>query len=269
MVQDPRVKDPAPKALKRAKSSRGTKKSKQSIFRDPTVRTMGFIAIGLVVFYLAVIISSILVGVLANNQPQTMTERDLSRYRDQIESGSVDEEVWAGYAEALMGMNQMDAAQKALDDAKAKKVEDNQVRRLYLVQAQVYYKTEKYSKAISTAKAGMKLLEDQRKADTEQLYAGGDPTKLTATGLPEQYWTMVTVIAQSYEGLGKDKDVLDALDYYVANNKTAADIIEWRGDVYARTGKKDKALADYENAIRFSGDDATTKRLQDKIDGVK
>ena len=251
------------------KPSRRNKGAALSIFRDPTVRLMGFVAVGLVVFYLIVIISSILVGVLANSQPKTMVERDLSRYKEAIEAGSVDEEVWAGYATALMSMGQDSAAQRVLNDAKARKVEDNQKRRLYLVQSQLYYKSEEYKKALDTANAGMDLLEEQLKTDIKNLYSGGDPTELTATKLPEQYWFMVTIVAQSYEGLGKDKDAIEALNYYILNKPTAADIIEWRGDVYARMGEKDKALADFENAIRFAEDDAATQRIQDKIDGVK
>lgn len=255
------------KALKSAPGGRPAKRP--SIFRDPRVRLMGFIAIGLVIFYLVLIISSILMGVLASDQPSTGAEKDIALYSAMIDAGAIDEAVWAGYALALADQGQMTRAQQILDDAADAGIGDNQVRALYSVQALVYQRQGMYEEAIATAEEGMELLQTQGEADLAALRAGGNPTPLTATGLPGSYFEMQVIIAECYEELGDDEKVIELLTAHLEKNGTAADILEWRGDVYARTGKSAEAVADWTKAMQFLGEPDEIERVQTKIDGVE
>lgn len=254
---------------KRASGARPPAKKRPSIFRDPWVRRAGFVAVGLVILYLVFVISAILVGVLASDQPKTAAERDLTVYKKMIDAGSVEEKYWAGYADALVDLGQYGRAQEVLDQAEEVGVADVRVRLLYVVQTQLFYDTEKYESAIETGREGMKLLSDQRDADQKALAGGGDPTSLTATGLPDSYWALLSLIAQSYEKLGQDEDVLEALNFYIDNEPFASDMLEWRGDVYSRMGKSAEALADWNQAVRFVGTQEDIDRLQGKIDGAE
>lgn len=257
------------KPTKLGAGKEGGAKKRPSIFRDPLVRTMGIVAVGLVIAYLVFIISGILVGVLASDQPQTAAERDLTVYKKMIDAGVVDEQYWAGYALALTNLGQYGRAQDVLDDAAAKEVGDPRIRALYTVQAELYFQQGEYQKAVDTGKEGMKLLEDQLTADQKAVISGGEPTALTATGLPDSYWEMAAKVGEAYEALGQDEDALEIISYNISNNPTASDLLEWRGDIYVRLGKTTEAVADWTEAIRFLGESDDVARVQDKIDGAK
>lgn len=262
--------EPSSAKGKRPKPAPGGRPAKRpSIFRDPRVRLMGFAAIGLVIFYLVVIISSILMGVLASDQPSTAAERDIDLYSAMIEAGAIDESVWAGYARALVEQGQYSRAQEVLDDAEKAGIGDTQVRALYSVQALVYKEQGKYEEAIATVDEAKKLLEDQLAADQAALRAGGNPTPLTATGLPGSYYEMMALQAECYEELGDDAKVIEILTAHLEVNSTAADILEWRGDVYARTGMTAEAIADWTKAMQFLGEPDEIEAIQAKIDGAE
>lgn len=229
--------------------------AKRSMFDDRTVRTMGFLAIGLVIFYLLVVLSALSLGMLNTGLPQTAAERDLGLARVKVQSGSTVERDWAVYAQALADSKQYGRAQGIIDQAKKARLVDPRAQHLVLAQTRLYLAQEQWTKAISAADAGMRLLQKQFDADSAKLKESGTASTMTALGLGENYFALLSIKASALEELGKDDELLKTLDKYITAKPRAADMLEWRGDVRARLGDKQKAVADYKEARQYLGED--------------
>lgn len=259
--------DEAPKQDSGAEASPKPKKkaaNRRSMFKDPVVRRMGFVAGGLVIFYLMVIVSALVMGMLNTKLPKTAAERDLTLARTRVESGSTSERDWATYAQALMDARQYGRAQAIIDQAKRAKLADPRQRHLDLAQTRLYFAEGKYDQTIKAADAGMQVLKKQLKADKVAYQKTKKTTTLLALGYGENYYSMLAMKGMALEKLGKDKDVLKVINEYLEYKPRASDMLEWRGDVYVRLGEKSKAEADYKEARRYLGLD--TKGIDAKLE---
>lgn len=225
---------------------------RRSIFDDTVVRNMRFAALGLVVFYLAVIVTALFLGILGNNAPKTAAERDMAVYRQKVEAGSQSERDWAVYAQALTDAGQYGRAQSVIDQARGAGYLDPRVHSLALAQVRLYYAEGKWEETVEAADAGMTALRKQQEADLAEYNAGGNPTVLVSQGLGDNYYRMLVIKATALEELDKDTDAIAALDEYLTARTTAADVLEWRGDIHLRLGNREQAAADYRAAKRFS-----------------
>ena len=269
--------DPAAKRGRKGKGDKrggkrrkdeGPKVRRRSIFEDRTVRTLGLGAGVLVLIYLVVIVAALLTGVLAGDQPQTMADRDLRIYRDLIEKGSVDEKHWAAYAEALISFGNLTEAQAVIDRAAEAGITDPQFRGLDAAQARLYYETGKYEECVELSEKTVAQMEKQGLEDYEAAMGGANPTPLGARQWPDPYWQMRMLIASGHEKLGQDEEAAKALTDYLVVRPVAGDVLEWRGDIYARMGKIEEARADYEKAIQFMTPGELRDALQAKIDDL-
>ena len=251
-----------PKALKADKPKR------RSMFEDRRVKFMAIGVGGLVLIYLVVIIAALLMGVLANDQPQTMAERDLRLYRTSVENGSTEEKDWAGLAEALISVGNYREAQQTIDRANEIGIADPQHRGLYAAQARLYFETEQYEECVETADATVEMMLKQGKDDYEATLAGGSPTLLGASQWPDTFWQSMLLVASGHEALGDDEATIEALTRYLEMRPVASDALEWRGDVYARMGKTSEAREDYETAIQFFAPGEQRDEFQKKIDDL-
>lgn len=231
---------------------RPAKPPRRSIFDDKVVRTMRFVAFGLVIFYLAVIVTALFLGILGNNAPKTAAERDMTIYRQKVEGGSQSERDWAVYAQALTDAGQYGRAQSVIDQAREAGYLDPRIHSLALAQVRLYYAEGKWEEAIEAADAGMAALRTQRDEDVKTYQESGKISPMVSQGLGDNYYRMLLIKATALEELEKDTDALAALDEYLAERATAADVLEWRGDVHLRLGNRDLAAADYRAAKRFS-----------------
>lgn len=241
-------------------------RSRGSMFDDPVTRVMGFAAFGLVIFYLAVIVSALFSGVLGARAPQTAAERDLTMFRALVESGSQSERDWAAYAQALTDGGQYTRAQTIIDQAKEAKYLDPSGHHLALAQTRLFFAQKQWEDAVDAADAGMKALSKQADKEFEKMVASGKSTPTTAKGPGENYYKMLLVKATALEELDRDEEALKDLGEYLDARPTAADILEWRGDVNARLGNNEDAIADYTAARRFMTDPA---ELNSKIDRLQ
>lgn len=229
-------------------------KNRFLMFKDPRVKLMGFFAVGLIIFYLALIASALMMGVIGTETPQTLSEKNLLIARTKVEQGSRLEKDWADYAAALLSTGQASRAQSVMDQARKAKILDPSKRWLDIVQSRLYLSQEKYSQAIKAAQVGLDGIVDQTKKDLATYKKTGKPTTLTAGGVGENFFVMVLLKAEAQEKSKKPKDAIVALTQYLAENPTASDILEWRGDLYRQTGDDKKALKDYKDAVKYLED---------------
>jgi tetratricopeptide (TPR) repeat protein len=248
-----------------AEKQESVRPPRSSMFDDRAVRTMAYVAAGLVIFYLAVIVSALYLGVIGDRAPKTAAERDLMISRAKVEAGSQSERDWAVYAQALADAGQYARAQTVIDQATGAGYLDPRARHLSLAQTRLSFAQRDWEGAVQAADTGMDALRKQREDDLEKLLSGGAPTSLTATGLGDNYYRMLLIKATALEELGRDDEVLKALDEYLAQRATAADILEWRGDVHARLGDTEPAAEDYRAARRFTPDTAELDRKLEEL----
>ena len=253
---------------KTPKTPKGDKPKRRSMFEDRRVKFMAIGVGGLILAYLVVIIAALLMGVLANDQPQTMADRDLRLYRTAVESGSTDEKDWAGLAEALISVGNYTEAQDTIDRANEIGIVNPQFRGLGAAQARLYLETEQYEEAVETAEEVYALMWKQGQEDFEATLGGADPTPLGAGQWPDPFWQSMMIVVEAQEGLGDDEAAIKALDRYLELRPVAGDALEWRGDIYARMGKVEEALADYEKAIQFIAPGEQRDEFQKKIDDL-
>lgn len=243
------------------------KPRKRSIFEDRTVRRMGFAALGLVIVYLLLIVGAISAGLLGQSRPiQTAAERDLRMYEDFIKQGSNSEDVWSRYANALIRTRQYGKAQQAIDQARKAGFVDPRRQYLALSQVNLDVARKDWNRVIADADAGMAALKKQFDADWDDYRAtGGMPTVMTATGLGDNYYGMLYAKAKALQELKKTDEAIKALDEYLKEKNTDADVLEWRGDLHSAAGDKKKALKDYKAARQFLSDPAA---IDEKIKGL-
>lgn len=259
-----RKKDSVPEQAPGTESAgkRPDKPPRRSIFDDKVVRAMRYVALGLIIFYLAVIVSALMLGILGDKAPKTAAERDMTIYREKVEGGSQSERDWAVYAQALTDSGQSGRAQSVIDQAREAGYLDPRIQSLALAQVRLYYAEGRWEETIKAADEGMAALSKQREKDLAEYRETGKASAMVSQGLGENYYRMLVIKATALEELGKDSEVIVALDEYLAKLTTAADILEWRGDVHARLGNSDLAAADYAAAKRFS---PGSSELDDKI----
>lgn len=232
---------------------------KRSIFDDRVVRRMALVALGLVIFYLVLIVGALLTGVLGNSAPKTIAEKNLAVWRAKIDAGSKDPLDWAQYAESLTNAGQYSSAQSVLNQAKRAKIEDPRKYWLALAQARLYLADKEYEKAVKESDRGLLGLKKQYAADMAEYVKTKKPTSMTGGGLGDNFNALLIIKATAFEKDDKLKEAVQTVTLFLAQNPTAADILEWRGDMYAKLGETANAKADYQAATKFTDQDAQLK----------
>jgi len=231
-------------------SLRGPRKS---IFADKQVRIIIFICLILVALYLATVTSIVVLGYLGNDTPRTLQEQELTLAQTEYEKGEAGPENIKDYAVALAKTGQGRRAHQILDAGDKANIEDPERQWLLLGRAQVYLIQSNYKNALQQVDKLQKALAAQYKKDIEQQKGTGNPTYLTAEGgRGDNYFTALTVKAEAYEGLKDYKNALKAINEYLSFNPTAADMLEWRGDILFKTGDNTGALESYKEAKKYN-----------------
>lgn len=237
-----------------------------SMFQDRMVRNLAFAAVGLTVVYLLIVIGALVSGVVGEGRPiQTAAERDLRLYEKMVLDGSRDEQVWGRYANALIRTKQYGKAQQVIDQANKARIVDPRAHHMVLAQVNLFAARKDWAKVIKTADSGLAALRKQSSADWAEYRKTGSPTSMTATGYGDNYYTLLYAKAKAHEALKQPKKAIEALDEYLKERNTAADVREWRGDLRAAAGNKKGALADYKKARVFMED---TAEIDAKIKGL-
>lgn len=221
-----------------------------SIFADPTVRRLALVAAGLLVLYLATVVSALVMGVIGRPGPTTRIERDIAAYEAQVMESPEDVSLWARYVSALIESGQYMRAQDVIDRATAV-VDQSSSQALLLAQAQLYYETGRYQEAVETADEVRDLLE----AHYEQAkQTEGTPESLGAP-ISDNYYAALLVKAEALVALGKTEEAVKALDLYLESKPADAAALIRRASLKEKLGDVSGAEEDYRAALRFVPDD--------------
>lgn len=218
------------------------------MFRDPVVRVMTYIAVGLVILFLATAVGAILTGVLSQNGPRTAAERQLLIAAAAANAPGARGEVWAPYVDALVATGDLREARVALDRGRASVV-STWAPDLDLSEARLLRAQKRYAQAAEVADKAMKGYVAEQAA---RVAASGETTTgAERTGLGENYYNAALVKAYAYVELRRWKDAVGVFDIYISRNPTAADILVDRGNAKAAMKDNTGAEKDFREALRF------------------
>lgn len=235
------------------------RKKRKSIFRDPVVRALTYVAAGLVVLYLVAVVSALLTGVLGSSEPRTKLERDIQYYQGLAMQDPSNTANWKAYIEALIADRQYVKAQDVIDQATAA-VDQTASQDILFSQARLHFATGDLEASIETCdevRANLKTYYDAAKART------GSPES-RGKEINENYWIALLVKAEALHDSGDSAGALACLDEYLVEWPTAADVFVRRGGIRAQQGDRAGAEADYREALKYlPGDEAALAGLQE------
>lgn len=226
-------------------------KQRNSMWRDPVVRTLAWVSVVLVILYLATIVGALFMGVMSPSEPRTRGERDVRYYEILIQKTPKDTNLWKSYIDSLVKTKQYLKAQDVIDRAK-KSVDQKSTQDISAAQANLYIARKDYDAAIKTA--------DDARKKLKAYYAEAvkKPGSAEAKGLEihENYWDMLLVKSEALSGKGDAKGAIKVLDEYIKEKYTASDALVRRGQLKAEIGDKKGAEKDFRKALTFIPDDA-------------
>jgi len=224
---------------------------KRSMFDDPLVRTLGFVAFGLVVAFLIIALSAVLTGVTDRSGPRSLAEREVAVAGAAVSAGTKDPAVIGTYIAALISSGQYSRAEREIATAR-KSIDDSATAEFTLAEARVLSARGKYQEAIRAAERAQKQINTAHQA---VLKLGGEKARVAQNdGLHDNYYAAVLVIAYANRDLKQWDKAIASFDTYIEANPSAADILIDRGNAKIEVGDKAGAEADFRTALKYIPD---------------
>ena len=225
---------------------------KRSMFDDPMVRTLGYLAFGLTVAFLITALSAVLTGVTDRSGPRSLAEREVAVAAAAIGEGNNDASVVGAYISALISSGQYSRAEREIASARNKQIDDSTTAEFTLAEARVLNARGKYQEAVRAGERAIKQIQDAYQA---RLKAGGEKARIAKNdGLPENYLEAVLVVAYANRDLKQWDKAIASFDTYITSNPSAADILIDRGNAKVEAGDKAGAEADFRTALKYIPD---------------
>jgi tetratricopeptide (TPR) repeat protein len=242
----------APRKSARKPAPRKPGAKRASIWRDPIVRTLAWIAAALVVLYLITIVAALVMGVLRSTGPRTALERDEQIYEAAVQQNPSDVDAWRRYIDSLVGNGQFAAAQAAVDRALAA-ADETGTEAISTALARLHFATGRYQDAIDVADESRTRLETWY----EVAKAQEDSPEARGNEINENYWALQLLKSEAYARLNDLPAAIEAIDVFLEARPTAADVLVRRGYLKIDAGDTAGAEADFRRALDFLPGDET------------
>lgn len=223
---------------------------------------------------ITVVVVVILTGILyalasgfgKQRAPRTAAERQLQFAESTLETNKRDAQAWTDYINALNLAGRYSEAARAYEDAIRSVPESEPVAYVKVAYARVLLAQKNTDEGLEQAQAALKTAEADRKRLQKKLVDEGVKTVSASyqqTGLGPVVEAQV-LIASIYREQGRWQDVIEMSSKTLKVDPIASDVLLVRGRAYVETGDIDKALADFEQALKF-GETAAQAEL-DKLE---
>lgn len=230
-----------------------------SMFRDPFVRRLSYLAAVLVVLFLVAIVSTLVMGLVNPDYPRTRGERDVQIKQLEAMQNPADAAAWGEYLRSLINTGQFVRAQSVIDQA-AEAINEDATQDISFYQAVLYSEQGRHEEAIEAAEALRAQLDEYHQAQLKIPDSPEDRGK----EIHDNYWRALIIMAESSVALGQPEEAITSLDIYLEQRTTAADVLLRRGDLKAELGDIDGAEADFRAALVYlPGDEAVLERLDE------
>jgi tetratricopeptide (TPR) repeat protein len=229
----------------------------RSMFQDPVVRAMAWVAASIVLLCLAGVVSMLYFGMLDRNPiPRTMVERNVLVAEQAYSAGPVTAQEVLDYVTALSAAGRYKTAQEVIDSTKGKV--DQPGGEIAFAQAGLMLARKDYEDAITAAGEAQKAIKAGYDAKIKK---GG---ALAATARISSFYAGADLIrATAYERMGDSKRALEFYDAYLKAVPTDVSALVTRANLRIAAGDVAGAKADFSAALRYVPDN------QEALDGLK
>ena len=235
--------------------------STPGLLADPVVRTMFYIALGLVVLFLATAIGVFATGVTAPTGPRSAAERELMIAAKSAQGASG--AALAPYINALIAAGNLPAARISLGQARASASTTAPAAALDLAESRLLFADTQYENAAGMADTAMKNYVKEYEARLAK--AGSKADAVKSAGYGADYYNAALMRGQALVQLRRWKDAVAMFDLYIARIPTASDILIDRGNAKAALNDKAGAEKDFRAALKYVPYDQEAKAGLKKI----
>lgn len=242
----------------------GMTRRRRSIWEDPVVRMMGFAAAGLVILYLAAIVSALYFGLIGNTAPRTVVERDLVRLQNSALADTATADQVQLYVLALVADKQYATAKQVIDQTNANEsIDQTRGEQMLFCTAEMQRAQGQNEEALATYDAVM----SKTNAAYEKEYEEGGEFQnwALAYGLHENYYLSALSEAKIYGELGQHDKALEKINIFLEKYPREAGVIADRGDIKLKLGDTAGAEADYREALKYVPDYAPALEALEKM----
>lgn len=220
------------------------------MLRDPVVRRMTYAATALVILFLATLVGALFTGVISRSGTvETAGDREVLIARNAALAPGATGESWAPYIDALTASGDLRQAEITLEHARSSlPATATVVPALDLSEARLQRARGRNEQAADMAETAMQGYEARRAARVE---AAGDDVSDAAKVLEAKYYDAALVRAYACVEMQRWEDAVSMFDIYIAQNRTAADILIDRGNAKASLKDNAGAEADFREALRY------------------
>jgi tetratricopeptide (TPR) repeat protein len=237
------------KAPARSAPKRASGLLESGIFRDPLVRGMTYVALGIVVLFLATVVGALSTGVFSPTGPRTAAERELMIAAATVQAQGAKGEAWAPYINALVAAGDLGPARVALGQARASVPGTAPVPGIDLAEARLLTAEGRDADAADAAGTAMKGYKAE--FDAKVAKSKSATTQTVRPMLAADYYNAALVKAYAYVALRKFGDAVPLFDIYIKVYPTSSDILVDRGNAKAELKDKAGAEKDFREALRF------------------
>jgi tetratricopeptide (TPR) repeat protein len=239
------------------KSTAEVRRPKQSIFQDPAVRVMAWVAALIVLLCAAGVVSMLYYGMLDRNPvPRTMVERNVLVAEQAYSTGPVTGQEVLDYVTALSAAGRYKTAQEVIDRT-INKV-DEPGGEITFAQAGLSLARKNYAGAIKDAGEAQEAIKAGYDAKIKK---GG---ALAATARVSSFYAGADLIkATAYERMGDSKRALESYDAYLKAVPTDVSVLVTRANLRIAVGDVAGAKTDFGAALKYVPDN------QEALDGLK
>ena len=246
---------------------RHDKRRRPSVWRDPVAVTLIFAIALAVIAALLVAVFAVLNGSinLGAAPPATINQALLQRAKGSV-STDKDSDSYTELVFTQVNEGDIPGAQVTLSEAKRQKFDLTQNQMIDYCQAYIYQNSGRTADA---TKLYQQVMNNLMSAYETEKAKGGDMNWALAYGLPANYYNSASFLADMYV---KDKDWNNAVKYLTTalsdtSNPVDSSLLTERGNAYLELGQKDKAIQDFQNALKYIPDDADATAGLKKAEG--
>jgi len=221
----------------------------RSMFRDPIVVRMMYVAVGIVLIFLVTVLGVLASGITKQSGPRTLAEQEAVISGEEVRQGSTNPAVWGQYIAALIASGQEGRAKNMIAKGR-ESIDDSATAEFTLAEVRLMAANEDFEGVVKAADDGMKQIQEAHDA----ALAKGGLAAQTANleGLHMNYYILALLKADAYRELGDWAKAIEQFDLYIDRNPGAADILIDRGNAKIEVGDTDGAEADFRKALEFT-----------------
>lgn len=224
---------------------------------DPIVKWLGYVIVALIVVGLSGVLYVLLAGGVLDRSAGTFPEAQLNAAKFAVEANSGDGDAWSDYITVLSDLKRYSDAERQLENGR-KVLKGANLLKIELAAVDMYGAKGEYKRSLTLAK---KCVDDYKKLETEQIKAEAAKgiTVRPENVAPDIATRTYLTAARAAGRLEKWEEVVSYFTSALIYDPLGSDTLTRRGNAYLELGEKEKAIADFKEALKYIPDYAPAK----------